>query len=31
MKKLNVERVAYGFSNGNIIIFSKIKFKKEIE
>ena len=31
MKKLNDERVACGFSNGNIIIFSKIKFEKEIE
>ena len=31
MKKLNDERIACGFSNGNIIIFSKEKYEKEIE
>jgi hypothetical protein len=31
MKKLNDDRIACGFSNGNIIIFSKEKYEKEIE
>ena len=31
MKKLNDDRIACGFSNGNIIIFSKEKYGKEIE
>ena len=31
IKKLSDDRIACGFSNGNIIIFSKEKYKKEIE
>lgn len=31
MKKLNDDRIACGFSNGNIIVFSKEKYEKEIE
>ena len=31
MKKLNDDRIACRFSNGNIIVFSKEKYEKEIE
>ena len=31
IEKLNDDRIGYGFSNGNIIVFSKEKYEKEIE